>query len=815
MSFLHVSLLAGLGLAAVPILLHLLSKKQPKRIAFPALRFVRQTAVVAERGWRIRHWLLLVLRVLLLGLLAFLFAGPRVHGDMLATAVSLGMVIILAVLATFAALLAVASRRPRRVIIPAATVAGVLWLISLGWTIQTALGGKAAPVQASTGPIAAAIVVDTSPTMDYRSNNESRLELAKSLATWLIDRMPPQSQIAILAGEQNPRLGADPVTAKRQLDRVLCEGLASPIPERVRKGIELVRKSDLERREVYILSDLMAGPWREADQAALPSLLVQDPRVLVQIIDVGLEKTENWSLVQGQALPQVTLPGGTVELQALIVASELAPSNQLNVDLLSEPIDRTLPVLRNGKMVTPQPQVVSRQIIDIKSGEKVPVTFRLRDLAEGTHHLYLRLTRPDPLGIDNQMHLTVDARPQGKTLVVGEDAVAMNALRLLFSPIVETESLEGTAELVSPFRLDVANFEELACVCLYDPPSLTNETVKKLMAFVENGGSLLIILGARFESADALRMAPLASLLPGQPMRITRRPEDDRSLYWAPVRDSHPIFFPLEDQRLEAPWSRYAVHRHWDLEGLADNAQTLIRYTTNGKPAIIEQSIGKGRIVTLTTPYPESTQPEGRAPWNDLFTTIDPWETFGVMRGIAQYLSGWGKDQFNYSVGQLALLDNDPFLYPDRYELFTPTSEVVRTEVVGGNIRYPYTRYPGHYRLRGLKNEQPVVRGFSIQIAQQDLGLERISQANLDLALGAGQFRVARDRANIESSIGQARFGQELYPFVLLVLAAMVLGEQAMSAGFYGLATEAQNRKAQNRKELKPDSSGRMQSSAP
>ena len=51
MTFLHATLLAGLAVALVPILLHLTAKKPPQKLIFPALRFVRETAVHAERGW--------------------------------------------------------------------------------------------------------------------------------------------------------------------------------------------------------------------------------------------------------------------------------------------------------------------------------------------------------------------------------------------------------------------------------------------------------------------------------------------------------------------------------------------------------------------------------------------------------------------------------------------------------------------------------------------------------------------------------------------------------------------------------------------
>ena len=42
MTFLHASLLLGCLAAIAPVLLHLLGRRQPKAIVFPAIRFVRQ-----------------------------------------------------------------------------------------------------------------------------------------------------------------------------------------------------------------------------------------------------------------------------------------------------------------------------------------------------------------------------------------------------------------------------------------------------------------------------------------------------------------------------------------------------------------------------------------------------------------------------------------------------------------------------------------------------------------------------------------------------------------------------------------------------
>src|SRR5271154_3335648 len=113
MTFVHLTLLAGAGLIVVPIVLHMIMRQQPRRLEFPALRFIQIRRDANRRRLRLRQLLLLFLRCAAISLLALALARPSI-------------------------------------------------LASGGL-----LGGSEAPV-------AAALVFDTSPRMQYRFRNETR-----------------------------------------------------------------------------------------------------------------------------------------------------------------------------------------------------------------------------------------------------------------------------------------------------------------------------------------------------------------------------------------------------------------------------------------------------------------------------------------------------------------------------------------------------------------------------------------------------------------------------------------------------------------
>src|SRR5579872_295970 len=79
MSFLGLTFLLALPLAAVPVLLHLFDRRRRVVIEWGAMQFLVQAARRRTSARRLREWLLLLLRTLAILCLVLALARPLVH----------------------------------------------------------------------------------------------------------------------------------------------------------------------------------------------------------------------------------------------------------------------------------------------------------------------------------------------------------------------------------------------------------------------------------------------------------------------------------------------------------------------------------------------------------------------------------------------------------------------------------------------------------------------------------------------------------------------------------------------------------------
>ncbi|QEG33354.1 vWA domain-containing protein [Bythopirellula goksoeyrii] len=235
MGFLTPALLAGAGLIVLPIILHLVMRRQPKQVTFAALQFVKRRQDANRRRLNFRHLLLLALRCLLIAGLAFALARPTLRGS--------------------------------------------------------GLKGKEG------APLAVAMVMDNSLRMEYVERNHTRLTAASELAQSLVKQFPDETMIAVLdLSHATNSFVIDKTTADGRLVGLTAESNPRSLADAVRNAIELVAEQEDRRQEVFVFSDLAAEDFDEAGLATIRESLEEAPDVRIYVVDVGVEHPRNLSL---------------------------------------------------------------------------------------------------------------------------------------------------------------------------------------------------------------------------------------------------------------------------------------------------------------------------------------------------------------------------------------------------------------------------------------------------------------------------------------------------------------------------------------
>jgi len=802
MTLAHLSVL-GLGglLIAVPVLLHFLMQPKPILMTFPALRFLQNRSATNKSRMRLRHLLLLLLRCLLIGVVALAFAGLSVASADFGNWLTLGGIGLAA--AIVGLITAMAWFRENRNMMLVGTLGLILFLLAafLAWTAfqisNNESGGKM--IGRSNAPVAAIVLIDNSPTMEYRFENETRFTKAKTIAAWLINQLAIESQVCVTATDNDtPFFSVDTAAAGKRLSKLDIVYQSATIPKTLERALPLIEKSELQRKEIYIFTDLTQKSWAsDRTDAALKRLASSDD-VNVFVIDVGVKNPNNLALHPIELSDVTIAPRGEITITSRIdsTATQSAPSVTFQV----QANDPARPVVRDGKIIYTDKTLTETTITPAMSptGENTattPLRFSFSDnLPEGVYHGDVALNNADGLPGDDRRYFSFEVQSASPVLIVtGPDALP-DALSACIAPYDLPDSGKSQFDVTTIDQRDlqsVNQLDEFDIVYLLDPGPLTQSMWDGLHAFVKNGNALSIFLGHNALSkgaADRSFLQPRAAELLGGKLTFPfRAPAGD--IAFSPDQLTHPIFKVFRKYESTVPWNANPVYYHWGIERDATwekyPTEIPVRFT-NREPAILERAIGSGVVMVTTTPISEPAYSTDREVWNDLFVG-DNWPIYKLTVDMAKYLLQGDRGGINVQVGEIVSLQNDLAYFPESYRAFPPVADKTPTNLaaIEGRISYKFVDAPGNYYLQGNLDGAQINRGFSANLRQRETDLTRASKDAVDLVLGTDRYQIATDQSEIEMKQGTARKGQEFFP-LLMLLALVVMGvENLLSNRFY------------------------------
>jgi hypothetical protein len=710
LSFLDGAFLWGALLVGVPLVLHLAMRRQPRHLEFPALRFIQKRETANRRQLKLRHLVLLALRMAFIALLAAALARPSLQGS--------------------------------------------------GW-----LGDQEAPV-------AAAFVFDTSPRMQYRHHNQTRLETARETGLWLLSQLPRDSEVAVIDARYGSNVFAvDLGAAKQRIERLDASPIGSPLATTFGDSLRLVGTSNKQRKEVYVFTDLARSSWSAAATQTLQKQLAEYAGVGLYVIDVGVEQPQNVGILDLRLSSEAVSKGTPLQLQ---------------VDLVHDgsPTERTVELYLLDDSQTPAKR--SQETVKFEGGDLAQVDFRLAGLEPGVHQGYVKIDGEDALAADDMHYFTVEVTPAWKILLAAPQPTDDYTFFLSEALAPYAFRIKGEAA----FRCDTVLLGELlkkplneyAAVCLLDPTPLADDAWQRLADYASGGGGVAIFLGRNAKPVESFNDPAAQQVLPAKLLRQWRA--GDRDVHLTPDHLEHPLLAKFRPMETAVPWNASPVYTHWELGPLNAGARSVIPFS-NGLPALVEQPVGRGRVLTLATPVSDDANRNDA--WN-LLPTEESWPFMILANEMMYYLAGSTHSKLNYAAGETAVVRLATDQHHSIFSLLSPNGESIRQSVDERQnaIVATGTDQAGNYRLAAGGEAEGTHLGFSVNLPANVSQLERAAPDELKAIFGGTPFRVARNREEIVRDVNFGRVGRELYPLLMVLVVLVLAAEQLLANRFYG-----------------------------
>jgi hypothetical protein len=438
------------------------------------------------------------------------------------------------------------------------------------------------------------LVLDVSHSMNYRASGQAPpIERAKVIAADLVRRHQPGDRTAILlTGSQThllTTLSREPenyLPALADVQAGLTDtDLGSALP--VIRGM-LGRPREGASAEIWFITDNQQHAWRQGVPAIFLDGLSMP--VKVHVVDAGVAGAQNAWITRARLL-EFSKPARRVLRVELGCVGDEAQERKLHLDAIS-----TMPARVQDVTLTP--------------GRTTALDFEVpasANLESGLVRFHLELS--DGLPADDEYLLNLDTQGSVRVLLVENPATATESspsghhLQTALKALSETAGQLLRLTTISAIEAKASDFRTADVVLLADVPELSDEAMTALEERVRGGAGVAIFLGAAGKPAwlnDRLykRLDPANGLLPA---RVRPAALDENRL--APltsVQWSHPLLAGLDDTKV-GDLAQMRFRSWYEFAGDFDEHARVLARIDEGAPALIERTLGAGRIVILNT----------------------------------------------------------------------------------------------------------------------------------------------------------------------------------------------------------------------
>jgi hypothetical protein len=725
MSFLTGSLLFGLVAAAVPVIIHLLHRQRTVPVQWGAMQFLLEAPLQFRRRRKVDHWLLLLARIAMLALLAFLLARPLLRAAALS---------------------------------PLAPGAGADVAVVLDHSLSAGRKAGAEPAAAS---------------------QESVFQRGARIVESVASGMRPNDTLSVVLAEHRPDTSLTPVPVRsagapdvlNRLRQIKPGMTAAAVPDAVRAARELVARGPNAQKVVLVVTDDQRNAWRIYDAAAWSAALgdrAGPAATRVYSLPVPAEANAR-DVVVGDLSVEPSVVG--VKRPAQITAT-LTNSGPGDVAAVAA----TLRV--NGK------EAGRQSFADLKAGTSHTVRFDHTFADAGSNWVEVRADVDDALAADNTAVAAVNVRQRLPVLVIDGQLTGAGNFRssqfLLAAMQPVAEQSQASAALIQPKVVsagaaDAEKLDDYAAVVVNDVPQLGGSAVESLASYARSGHGVWIVLGprtdpallakqlaqARLLTADFAEAKPLGATPPGVELKSPQNPTV--ALLAAAERNA---------------MTGAVTRRWWRLTPRDGDEQVVLASSQGGDPLVIERPVGRngGRLVVWCT--------SADGAWNNwpLMPNFVP-----LVNETVFHLAGAGSPPAQSRVTAGAPLEWSAPAEPrlTSATLTRPDGKTVPLVPVlsAGRQRITYndTADPGLYTLRFEPTSIPQPAYFAVNIDPHELDPATLTDADYAW-LTSRKFLDGRLRpGDLPSALAGTSPGAELSRWLALGVLALLVFETVMT----------------------------------
>lgn len=611
------------------------------------------------------------------------------------------------------------------------------------------------------------VLLDATASMNQQVGVTTAFGLAQRKAAEMVRGLPKGTSVTVGSlGERaqtEVKDETDVHTAAAKVEALRAGSGAAPMSD----ALDWV-KSSIEKKtgvEVYLFSDFQKSTWLTPRTSA--------PEMARALNEVG--RGNEFYVVDVGGAPEYNLMVTDLSPAERVLSARMPVTFNVTIDSTGKPpadARATITLLVNG---------------DKKGIREVPVgggPLRLafeHTFADPGEYLVEVLLEDDMHRVDNRRFYLCDVQEDLRVLVLDETADAPMPDSIYLARAIAPAGRPGmpkvsrfATNVVTPARVAYENLNRYVGVVLVGSGFLRADMVSKLEQYVRDGGALWLFMSDRinFYEYNKLLFNKGAGLLPCALKEKTAAEKPD-------------LFHDLETLEISGeitpqPGIKDATVAYYvglDLKPGNPSDSRVLYKLSNGAPALVERTFGRGKVLLSTT--------SAGVQWDYLPARPE----FAIyVQEVLRYLVGDPNRPVNLSVGdkfQQPVFVSAQHLvlrYPDgRRTRLTPRPHP--TVADAWSVEFTETNQQGPYAVDAIQ-EVLGRRRFVVNQSRAEGDLARLTRDGFSDAFGSGSWRWIPPETPLADFVASLHAVTELAPTVLWTLAVTLAVESFLAVWF-------------------------------